>query len=525
MSAPPTLVKSLAANWIGHLIAVVVGLFVPSYTLRSLGGEQYGLWALLVSITAQLCLLDFGVRQAVTRYAASNHSTHEDAKTKALLSAALQILRIASIAGFLIILFVAAFLTDLFSIPESQVMIARVLLVALAIDGVLDLLTGPHSAVLSGLERNDLIQVGNSLRLILNGAFVVGATSLGWGIGGVAAALILARFISRSYLVLAVSRTVRQQGVDRGNIRGTDGVGEAIEDCSPASLRSSLLRFGMFAFLIIVGTRICTQVDLLIIGASLSTLAVTAYAVPLILIDQIRMIVDAAQTLLFSRLSKLCNDNAPLPDNRETTFVLMDRWARYSPLLMLSVGIHLIFFGRDFIRLWMGQELEGAAQVLTLLVVALFVSIPLLGYQAALFAKGSPGIVARVVLIEAGLKVLVSFVLVAEFGIVGVAAGSLAATLLVSLPCSYLYYAPVTGYSMKRYTRVGVLPTYTISALYCMVVVFAKYLVPISSPVSFLVANALPLPFMFVLVARYVILKDDYGYMKRSSPLFRAISR
>jgi len=59
--------------------------------VRHLGNSGYGVWALTMSVTGYLGLLDLGVRGAVTRFVAKFHARAEDENASRVLSSGLAI--------------------------------------------------------------------------------------------------------------------------------------------------------------------------------------------------------------------------------------------------------------------------------------------------------------------------------------------------------------------------------------------------------------------------------------------------
>lgn len=499
-----SLARSLVSNWGGQLAGILVGLFVPSLVIRTLGAETYGVWALLVSVVAQMSLLDFGSRHAIVRLTAHYHSEGRDGEISSLLNEVVRIVSCSALVGTIGISLVAIWLTDLFSIPEKEVVTAQVLLILLAVDAACDLVSGPYSSALGGIERYDLLQIGNTGRLLLNAVMVALFLSCGWGLAGVAAALVLSRLAYRSYVV-GIVRRILSASKEAQPPPKTKSEGQ--------SVAKSVFTYGILTTVMILGGKVCNQFDLLVIGSLLSTASVTAYAVPLIIIDQMRGIMESAHLVLFSRLSKVSRENW-----ESDAFPLLDRWGRYSPLLLVSVGVHLAVFGGDFIALWIGTLNPESVRVLQVLLLALLFSAPLMGYNAALLALSRPGLLATVVIIEAGANLTLSLILARYYGIIGVALGTFLATALVQGLASVVLYKRVAEYPFLRLIRHGVGKTVAVLPFYYCIVHTSRNVVGEGSVVLFLLGNALPLPILLFIVFRWVIRQEDREYLSRRFP-------
>jgi O-antigen/teichoic acid export membrane protein len=499
-----SLARSLASNWVGQLTGILVGLFVPSLVIRTLGQETYGVWALLVSIVAQLSLLDFGSRHAIVRLSAQYHGEGRDGEIPPLLQEVVRIVSCSALVGIISISLVAFWMTDLFTIPEREVVTAQLLLLLLAVDAACDLVSGPYSSALGGIERYDLLQLGNTGRLLLNAALVALFLSCGWGLTGVAAALVLSRLAYRSYVVGVVRRLLSFSKI------ACNKGGVSIPRGETRSIAKSVFSYGLLTTVMILGGKICYQCDVIVIGSMLTATAVTAYAIPLIIIDQLRAIIESAHLVLFSRLSKISRDQWEVQ-----AFPLLDRWGRYSLILLLSVGVHLAVFGGDFIELWIGTMNPESVTVLRILLLALLVSAPLMGYNAALLARSRPGLLASVVIIEAVVNLSLSLILIQNYGIVGVALGTFLATTLVQGAGCVLVYRKVADYPHKRLIRHGVGRTMVVLPLYYLAVMGSRAVFGEGSLFAFLLGNVLPLPLLAFVLLRWVILREDRDYFYR----------
>ena len=76
---------SVVTSCIGAIVNALSGLVTAAFLLRQLGLETFGIWALVVSTTSLLWLLDFGTTVAVGRLIAAGRAKsvsgqHDQAK-------------------------------------------------------------------------------------------------------------------------------------------------------------------------------------------------------------------------------------------------------------------------------------------------------------------------------------------------------------------------------------------------------------------------------------------------------------
>ena len=74
----PRLLRNVLANWLALGVATVVGFFLTPYMLRHLGDTGFGLWVLVTTLTGYYGLLDFGLRNSISRFVA-HYQANDDA--------------------------------------------------------------------------------------------------------------------------------------------------------------------------------------------------------------------------------------------------------------------------------------------------------------------------------------------------------------------------------------------------------------------------------------------------------------
>src|SRR2546425_12295303 len=84
--------RSVALNWIALVISIGVAFFLSPFVVHRLGNVAYGLWTLVISMTAYMGLLDLGLRGAVTRFVSKHHALREHLESSRAFSADLWVI-------------------------------------------------------------------------------------------------------------------------------------------------------------------------------------------------------------------------------------------------------------------------------------------------------------------------------------------------------------------------------------------------------------------------------------------------
>ena len=67
MNVAKTVLRNVAANWVGFGSQVIVTLLLTPFVIKQIGTEAYGLWLLLQSAVGYYGMVDMGLRAGLTQ--------------------------------------------------------------------------------------------------------------------------------------------------------------------------------------------------------------------------------------------------------------------------------------------------------------------------------------------------------------------------------------------------------------------------------------------------------------------------
>ena len=140
-------------------VSTAIGFFLAPYIVHRLGNVAYGIWVLVVSLSAYMGLLDFGLRGAVMRYVSKGNAQGNHAEAQDAVSAALWIRVWISLAVFLAGTVLAQIFPRLFTLPAALEHAARMAILLTALTVAMNLWCGVFSGVLTALHRYDQLSV------------------------------------------------------------------------------------------------------------------------------------------------------------------------------------------------------------------------------------------------------------------------------------------------------------------------------------------------------------------------------
>jgi O-antigen/teichoic acid export membrane protein len=433
------LVRNTLASGLGAAVAILIGLIFTPFLIDRLGLEAYGVWALALSLTfadGYASLSELGIEGATIRYVAESSA---DGDTAALNRTACTSLAVFCAIGVIlapVAVLLAHPLVLLFGVPPHLRGAATACFALAGAQLTFELPTRVFVAVLAGAQNYIAYQAVEVSRALLQTALYVTVLLLGWGITGLAGALVVSSFATLlAYWILA-HRTV--PGLRVNPLRA-----------SRSELRR-LASFGGETFALRLVSTLYNQMDRAIIGIALGPRAAGLYEIA----NKIRLGTSAISSVSVSAVMP-----AAASLHRQTA-VLRDMYVRgscYVTALSLPFAVATFIFAKPLLLSWIGPSAAPAVGA-----VRLFAAYEALGAinglaSAMLYGLGRIRLPLLVVAVATLLNLVLSIALVHPLGLEGVIVGTLLANGL-AWPVLVWYYLRVFDCSVGVWLRRLVAP-------------------------------------------------------------------
>ncbi len=398
------ILRNILSNWAGYLVTTLVGFFLAPFIVHRLGNTGYGAWTLILSLTGYFGLLDLGIRSSVGRFVARYIALNDVRNVNRTVSTAIAILGGGGLLA-LVASGILYFSFNSFHIEHGFLPTARLSMLIAGLTISLALPMGVFGAVLIAVERFDVMTGVTVAGALTRAALIVITLKSGHGL--VALALVVLLVSLCEYTAMAASAKIFYRPLQ---------IGRRFVDF--ASCRE-LFGFGIYRFIWIIANQLIFYTDSVVIGVFLSAGAITFYSIGGSLITYGRNVVSLAVDTLYPAATRLDsrNDMAGLRE-------LQILGTRMALLISLPLCLGFLFFGRQFIILWMGKEYAVSALYLSILTIPQFTSMS--QYVSALLlagmAKHKP--LAYLAFSEGVVNLVLSIILVRKIGLVGVAWGT-----------------------------------------------------------------------------------------------------
>jgi O-antigen/teichoic acid export membrane protein len=398
--------RSVGLNWIALAISVGIAFFLSPFVVHRLGNVAYGLWTLVISMTAYMSLLDLGLRGAVTRFVSKYHARGEHLEASRALSAALWFRAWISLLIIGTSLGLSRAASHFFQIPPEMQLAMRWAIAIAGTSLAVTLTFGVFGGVLAALNRFDLISIVTIGQTGLRALGIVWLLKSGYGIAGLAAWELIVVVLANICLTTFSLRAYPQLRV--------------LFSRPESAMLRQLWGYSFYVLVINVSSQIVYYTDNIVVGAFVSAAAVTYFTIAGSLLEYTRQVVSAFGIVLLPLASSLDARGEDTQLRR-----LLIQGTRATLLIALPIQVALFFHAHTFIALWIGEDYANvSARLIQILLVAHVLAIANYTSYNIIFGLGKHKPVAVVSTLEAAGNLLLSIFLVRQIGLEGVAWGT-----------------------------------------------------------------------------------------------------
>ena len=432
------ILRNITSNWTGFAVNAAVTLLLTPYVLNQLGAARYGIWILTSSFIGYYGFLDLGFRAGVTQYLTRYLAVRDYERGSDCLSSAVAAL---SLLGTLMVAlsFVTAYITPhLFTIQSDMVNEAFWCVLIVGISSAIQCVFSPYAAIFTAMQRfelSNLIGIGTRL-LTAGGTFF--ALKTGHGLIGLSVAFCGANVID--YLIrwrvascLAPELKVTWHRAKLSRLR-------------------EIASFGGWNFLISINSYVYNYVPNILIGAFMPIAALGFYSLSTGLLRNVNSVLSPVGQVMYPVAVEVYAKG----DQNELVRLYHDG-SRLMLLTMISTVLVATFWAEDFYRLWVGDMYVSGAQfhsvalIFQILLISTFTTYVSSIAGQILIGAGRVRTVALALICGSVLNLTFSLILIRPFGLVGIAAATVIASVIIDLIAIPLLLQKIVGLSVKRF--------------------------------------------------------------------------
>lgn len=476
---------SAGSSYLRFVVCAVVSFALTPVILESVGQDDFALWALSFSMLGFVGLLDFGLTTSVIKYVGESCGTGEVDRRNSILSVIFLVYLGLAVVGALLIFGLSLIFNDFFQIPAAQQGKATALLWILGLRAVvLNLPLGLFRAILFGSKRIGLVNVVQACGMVAYGVAAAVVLSKGMGLIGLAWVNLGAMLLENAAYALVCLRHVPEL---RFTLSGADR----------ATFRQVAL-FGGSQLIVNVSTLVLLRVDPVLIKVFLPLSAVAVYAVALKIAESVHLLTKQCINAMAPYIAALAanQDREAIRD----LFLRGSKWALAPAVLLATI---LSALSDEVLVAWVGSDFVAAAPILIVLLIAVTFGVMQTMASTVLTMTGRHRQTAWAAVVRSGVNVVASLLLIAPLGLVGVALGTLIATVATDFALLLLPVCREYGVLLRGYIRDVLLPVLWPAAL---ALATTELLAIVHRPTNLLELIEVATPGALVYVASFVAL-------------------
>ncbi|HEU5352356.1 MAG TPA: oligosaccharide flippase family protein [Terracidiphilus sp.] len=408
-----SIVRNIAWNYGGHVYQIAINLGLTAYVVRKVSVPEYGLYLLVLSISATLYLLDMGLSNLLVQAFVAVTNDTDKSGFNELLGTSFVTLTILGMVGVAIFYGLSRILPGPFNIPHAYVHEASILFILAACIILAGFCSMAIEQAFRASHRFDRL---NQTQLITSTVQVIASITvlaMGKGVVALAAVQVATSALQFTLLTAVLPRTIA--GVRLNPL------------CFRLRTLQPFLHLSFWAFINNLSGYLFDVLVWVILG-SLGTMTDAAlFGLASKAPRQIWNLVDKGASVALPLLSESSADSDTRALQRTYLQTQMVIFGAILPFVVLGA-----LFARPIIDLLAGKQYSGAVPVMQWLLLAAFSHA--MGYASdqLLYACGEVKKAATMSFCGGALSVLCALVLVPNYGAAGLAAGMAITQLLVN---------------------------------------------------------------------------------------------
>ena len=402
-------ILSFAAIFIKILVTFT---YIP-FVLDKIGKDNYGLFSVIGAIIAYIAILDFGINDSTLRFFVRYRKEESEEQKKQILGSVSTIYLILTGLVLLvssIVYFCLPFLfSNTFSVQEMIVFKQMYLISVVSV--AFTIFFNPTGAIINAYEKFIILKLADILVFVATTITIVIFLNFGYNI-------VMMVFVASFY---NISNVLFKFFYVRTRIK--------IQYPTYKPSKELVKKIALYAgpiFIVIVVEQIYWKLDNIIIGAMLGTTMVTFYAMGIVFQKYILSFSTAISRIMTPDLIKKIDANYSLTKLTENYI----KTSRIQLMVVMAIVVNLVFWGKPFLRVWLGEEYVVSYYVLVLVMIPF--SIEIIGNLRNTFLQvyGYYWHRAIIILIVSVLNIGLTVLLIDTYGIIG-AAGSTCVSLFL----------------------------------------------------------------------------------------------
>lgn len=384
--------KGALLSYLNIILSNAIGIVMTPFIIRSLGNSEYGLYTLIGSFVTYLTLMDLGLNNTIVRFVAKYRAENDKNGEEVFLGTTMKIYLYISLVLTFIGILLYFNLDFIFSksLTANELEKAKIMFAILVLDIAIALPGGTFAAICNAYEYFVFPRAINITRYLIRATlfFLVIYN------GGKAISIVIIDTILNIIVLLTTITFVFKTIKVKFNFMSID-----------KKLLRQIFNYSIWIFLLGIVSQFFWNAGQVVLGIQTNTKIIAIYGVGITLGGYYGAFAGAINSVFLPKATKMSISNS----NFELTQA-MTKLGRISFIVLMYIFIAFLFFGQEFIALWVGNTY--ADSWLIALLIMIVYTIPLIqnfGHS----------------LLEAKNKVRIKFIIYIIFISLGITTGAI----------------------------------------------------------------------------------------------------
>lgn len=409
---------------------VVTFVYIP-FVLTYLSKEQYGLFTLISSLIAYIAILDFGINDSTLRYLVKLYSSKDQSINKATLGSVYTLYYIIAALSIVVSFVLYSLLPYFFkgSMSIDEIVLLQKMFIVASINIFFTLMFNPISSLLNAYEKFIYLRTNEIVVFLLTNIVIAVFLYFGYEIF----MMVVVTCVLNVLQILAKIYYVWKK------------LGLPIFSLSYSKdIMKGLAVYAGPIFIVIIVEQIYWKLDNLLIGALIGTGAVAIYSMGIVFQKYILSFATALSRNIAPKLIKQI-------DSSTDKTVLLEEYIKISKIqmvLVMLIMINIVFFGKEFIYIWLGKDFELSYYVLLLIMIPFAIEIVGNLRNTFLQVYNLYWKRAKILFFISLVKILLTVISINKFGVLG-AAGATGVALIAGYVVTNIIMSRRVGLNMN----------------------------------------------------------------------------
>ena len=396
------------------------------------GDASYGIYKIILSLMTYFMLIDSGIKNTVVRFVSEYRAANDRTSERKYIATILAYHILASVIIGLVVGILYFALPTMYaaSLTPDEILIMQRSMPWLLLYTIGTLFFNCFTALLRGHNKQISVQTLNIIRSALRFVIIYLMLVSKYAVEQVIAAdaIITLIFAAIVLFIIFVSMKLPPlfKGVDKAFVM-------------------NIVSFTSVMFVYTIATSLFWSAGNFLVGLMTSSVLAAVYATSITLTNLFQSLSNTISQVLVPDIMVKSFST----DNMDEMNAIMVRVGKIKLPVMLLIVLGFGLFGREFVRLWVGDGYAGTYIIAFITMIPLMLGMLQDVPNNYILAKNKHKIMALISLISSVINVVISIVLIKFLGIYGAAIGTLIAYTFVYIVFTYYYYKTHFGFNMK----------------------------------------------------------------------------